>query len=206
MRSIIQQKLTLFTAVLLIASVAIAATFVDAVDDHKEHRVAAENAARSFMTALQGVLMKGLREGGPVQALSVCADTAQILTHNAATDLGVSIKRVSSRIRNTENAPDAFEQHILDLFSGMHEEGIEPPFIHTEERTVNGQKEFWFMQSIHVQPQCLGCHGSGDQIASNVKIMLNERYPEDEALGYKPGDFRGAIRVSFPLQNNNGRN
>ena len=62
------------------------------------------------------------------------------------------------------------------------------------------------MQSIHVQPQCLGCHGSGDQIASNVKTMLNERYPEDEALGYKPGDFRGAIRVSFPLQNNNGRN
>lgn len=52
MRSIIQQKLTLFTAVLIIASVAIVATFVGAGDDHKEHRVAAENAAKSFMTVL----------------------------------------------------------------------------------------------------------------------------------------------------------
>lgn len=199
MRSIVQQKLLLFIAVLIIGSVATTAAFVKKGDDHEEHRLIAESAAESFMTQLQGVLMKELREGGPVQALSVCADTAQLLTQSAATDLGVSIKRVSDQLRNIENTPDAFEQHILDLFSGMYEEGIEPPFIHTEERTVNGQKEFWFMQSIHVQPQCLGCHGPGDRIASNVKTLLNERYPEDKAVGYKPGDLRGAIRVSFSL-------
>jgi hypothetical protein len=29
---------------------------------------------------------------------------------------------------------------------------------------------------------------------------LAERYPDDEALGYAEGDFRGLIRVSVPAE------
>jgi hypothetical protein len=159
----------------------------------------AKEAAQSFMGQLQGVLMKELREGGPVQALAVCADTAQQMTRNAADELGVSIKRVSDRVRNVENMPDDYERRILELFSGMHDDGNEPPFVHSEERIVNGEKEFWYLQSIHVQAQCIGCHGDGETIATNVKKLLHERYPDDKATGYKPGDFRGAIRVSFQI-------
>jgi hypothetical protein len=159
----------------------------------------AQEAAQSFMGQLQGVLMKELREGGPVQALAVCADTAQQLTQHAAEHLGVSIKRTSDRVRNTMNAPDEYEKRILEKFSVMHSEEQEPPFIYTEERTIDGKKEFWYIQSIHVQAQCLGCHGDDETIAANVKKLLHDRYPRDTATGYRPGDFRGAIRVSFQI-------
>lgn len=164
-----------------------------------EYKTRAQEAAQSFMSQLQGVLMAELREGGPVQALSVCADTAQALTRSAADELGVSIKRVSDRVRNTENRPDEYEKKILEKFAQMHREGQEPPFIHTGERTIDGQNEFWYIQSIHLQAQCIGCHGDEAGIAENVRTLLREKYPGDKATGYKPGDFRGAIRVSFPV-------
>ncbi len=180
----------------------IAAASVQPVNRSDEHKARAQEAAQSFMGELQGILLNELREGGPVQALSVCADTAQLLTQAAAGELGVSLKRVSGRIRNPENAPDEYERKILEKFSKMHNEGKEPPFIHTEERTFNGEKEFWYIQSIHLQAQCVGCHGSEDQIAGNVRKLLRDHYPGDEATGYKPGDFRGALRVSFSITNN----
>jgi hypothetical protein len=161
----------------------------------------AQEAARAYMGALQGVLMKELREGGPVKAIAVCADTAQRLTADLGTEMGVSLKRVSDRVRNPANKPDAYESAVLDRFSVMQGEGdTDLPFIHTEYRTFNGKKEFWYIQSIHLQAQCIGCHGNEEQIAENVRARLRERYPDDRAVQYAPGDLRGALRISFPVE------
>jgi hypothetical protein len=32
-----------------------------------------------------------------------------------------------------------------------------------------------------------------------VRAALEERYPEDDAIGFKPGDLRGAVSVRVPL-------
>ena len=186
-----------YSILIIVISVGVISLF--AIDDRSEERERAQIAAQAFMGQLQNVLMKELRDGGPVQAISVCADTAQLLTGLVGEELGVSIKRVSGRVRNVNNAPDKYEATILEKFNRMHEEGKSPPFIHTEERTMNGEKEFWYMQSIHLQAQCIGCHGEEEQIAGNVRKLLQERYPDDQATGYEPGDFRGAVRVSFPV-------
>ncbi len=168
-------------------------------NNDNEHKERAQTAAQSFMGQLQNVLMEELRDGGPVKAIAVCADTAQVLTDRAGEELDVSLKRVSDRVRNSNNEPDEYEASVLKKFTRKQEEGETPPFIHTEVRTLNGEKEFWYMQSIHMQAQCLGCHGEEEQIADTVKKLLSEKYPDDRATGYTLGDFRGAIRVSFTV-------
>ena len=94
-----------------------------AIDDKSEEKERAQTAAQSFMGQLQNVLMKELRDGGPVQAISVCADTAQLLTGLVGEELGVSIKRVSGRVRNVNNAPDKYEATILEKFTGCMKKG-----------------------------------------------------------------------------------
>lgn len=168
----------------------------DSVDENRER---AQRAAQAFMEQLQGVLIAELRGGGPVQALAVCADTAQSLTRIAERELGVSLKRISDRLRNPLNSPDPYEQEVFSSFKILQQEGQEPPFVHWEVRTLNGEKEFWYFQSIHLQAQCLGCHGAEDRIADNVRELIREKYPTDAATGYEVGDLRGAIRVSFPI-------
>jgi hypothetical protein len=47
------------------------------------------------------------------------------------------------------------------------------------------------MKPITVQPQCVMCHGSTEQIPQEVKTMLNTHYPFDRATGYQAGELRG---------------
>ncbi len=60
-------------------------------------------------------------------------------------------------------------------------------------------KYFRFMKAIPVQDQCLVCHGDKNNLQPEVKALLNERYPHDQATGYKVGDLRGAVSIKRPL-------
>ena len=46
---------------------------------------------------------------------------------------------------------------------------------------------------------CLKCHGTAGQVSQGVKDATAEYYPHDTAMGYKPGDIRGAWTVKIPL-------
>jgi hypothetical protein len=62
-----------------------------------------------------------------------------------------------------------------------------------------GGKYFRFMKAIGVQAQCLACHGDPAGMKEEVKALLQERYPHDQAKGYKAGDLRGAVSIKRPL-------
>ena len=47
------------------------------------------------MESLKSVLVKEMQTNGIVSAVSVCSDTAQILTNNYGVNKGIYIKRVS---------------------------------------------------------------------------------------------------------------
>jgi hypothetical protein len=192
-----------FAAVPIIVAFAIALlltfgfTFVPGGEDDAVEK--ARISASTFMERLQGVLMEQMRIGGPAVALSVCSDTAQVLTKEIGTELGVDIRRVSDRVRNPMNRPDAYERSVLDKFIRKTEAGGKPPFIHYEVRTIEGTNALWYMQSIHIQPACLSCHGTERTVNDDVRNELRVRYPDDAAVGYSPGELRGAIRVIVPL-------
>jgi len=103
---------------------------------------------------------------------------------------GWTVRQVASRYRNPAHAPaDAEERQVLDLFArhpqinGLWQPGGSDPTAGVT-----------YYRRIDVQPSCLACHGSRDSRPAFVK----ERYPEDRAFDFQPGDLRGMYAVFIP--------
>ncbi len=159
-------------------------------------------AAKGFMSELKNILVPNLKNGGPVKAIAVCADTAQLLTKNYTEKTKLEIKRVSLKARNIKNQPDAFEKGILIKFDKMKVKNELVPETEVFETTeIKGEKVIRYMKPIITQTVCLNCHGDDNQINPEVIKLLNEKYPNDLARNYKEGDVRGAISIVKLLNN-----
>ncbi len=152
--------------------------------------------AKSFTESLKTVLIKEIQTNGIVAAVSVCSDTAQVLTNNYGISKGIYIKRVSFKNRNPMNVPDQFEARVLNMFEDQFRKNeLKPETEYAELIEDNGIYKIRYMKPIFVQPECLNCHGTEEQIAPQVKEVINKIYPEDKARGYQMGDLRGAVSI-----------
>ena len=102
---------------------------------------------------------------------------------------GYLLKQTSLKLRNPDNAPDAFEQRVLKKFED--EKGIKE---YWEINTVNQEKYFRYMLPLVVKEACLKCHESKEK----VPAFISEKYKSDTAVGYHLGDVRGAISLKVP--------
>lgn len=173
---------------LLIACLALAAPPVA-----EEQR--ARDAVRELSAVLQQLLGEEMKRGGLEGAVAMCSESAQVVTAEFAKERGIEIKRVSQRYRNANDRPDEYEARVLAAW-----EKSGRPSTHVETVTENGRRWLRLMEPIRVQPMCLNCHGSLEQIPPEVRAVLNERYPRDKATGYKAGDLRGAFSVLAPVE------
>jgi hypothetical protein len=103
---------------------------------------------------------------------------------------GWSVRQVASKYRNPDHAPiGAQETEVIDLFSRHPEiNGLWEPATAEQGAGVN------YYRRIDVQPSCLVCHGSRDSRPAFVK----DKYPQDKAFNFKPGDLRGMYAVYIP--------
>lgn len=156
--------------------------------------------AKDFMESLKSILVKEMQTKGIVSAVSVCSDTAQILTNNYGISKGIYIKRVSFKNRNENDAPNKIETEALKMFEELKQKGelkeTTEYFKTTEE---NGATSVIYLKPILVQAPCLSCHGSLDQIGPDVKQILQTKYPNDKAIGYQLDDLRGAVSIKKTL-------
>jgi hypothetical protein len=157
-----------------------------------------EAAAAELMTQLKAHLQEALAQGDLTAAFEACAVLAQPLTDEVQETLspGVSLKRASGRFRNPANAPDEWEARALAFFETQLAESGELPEHFCQHDRENGA--YRYNRPLIVQKLCLRCHGSPDRMDPSVVSSLLENYPEDRAVGYGEGDFRGIIRVSIP--------
>jgi hypothetical protein len=156
--------------------------------------------AKEFMGSLKSVLVKEMQTNGIVAAVSVCSDTAQILTNNYGVNKGIYIKRVSFKNRNPNNQPDAFETKGLKYFEDLNSNGkLTETTEYFEVLDEEGVKNVRYMKPIILQAPCLGCHGSVENIGSEVKVIINNKYPKDKAIGYQIDDLRGAVSIQKTL-------
>lgn len=146
---------------------------------------------------LQKRLFAALDSGGPSGAVAFCADSAQALSARHASE-GVYLRRVSLRVRNPDNRPDAREEARLRLLDSLHRAKTLPGEVVMTARMPDGARIVEYMRPIMVQERCLACHGDPDKLAPGVREILAERYPDDQATGYKAGDLRGMISVRVP--------
>jgi hypothetical protein len=163
----------------------------------------ARAAANALGQELQSRLFAALDSGGPERAIAICADSAQAWTARHARE-GVYVRRVSLRVRNPRNRPDANETLMLERLDSLRRAGAMPSEVIRSARTAGGGGVVEYMRPIMVQERCLACHGDRAALQPAVRSLLDARYPDDQATGYRSGDLRGMLSVRVPLQSSGG--
>ena len=171
-----------------------AATTVQAADNAA---LTAEAAAlvQRFAGQLKPQLKQAMQDGGPVHAVSVCAEAAPSIAKALREESGWQIKRVSLKARNPNAVPDELERQVLEDFDARRAAGESPATL-TFSAQANG--EFRFMKAQPTEGLCLACHGS--QVAPEVEAVLAKHYPADRARGYQAGDIRGAFSLRYSVE------
>jgi len=182
-------------AVLLASSVQVVPAI--AADTGTDAHVAEANTIiKDFMTNLKGELKSALKAEGPVGAIGVCQEAAPAVTRDVAAKHGWDVGRTALKLRNPDNAPDDWEREVLEAFVAQREAGADPKKLSVT-RVVNrdGEATFRYMKAIPLaQKPCATCHGTN--VDPDLRAEILERYPEDKAVGFKPGEIRGAFTLS----------
>jgi hypothetical protein len=159
---------------------------------------ASRAAASELLKVLKGEMEKALQSGGPINAIHFCNENAQKLTQEVATKHGVEVSRTSLRIRNPKNQPDAWETAVLKAFDERRVAGEAAKDLeHYEVVDANGTQTFRYMKAIPLFGPCYNCHGA---VKPQLKSEITRLYPNDQAIGFKVGDVRGAFTVQIPMK------
>ena len=184
----------------VLSALVFALLFYCCIDKKTEVSVAQTEGMRTialeFMKDLKSVLINQIQTKGLIKAVSVCSDTAQVLTNNFGIKKGVFIRRVSFKIRNPNNIPDDFEKKILNKFELLKQNNELDDKTEHSEIVKDGEFIYLrYLKPILVQAECLNCHGKENEISSEVKELITQKYPDDKAVGYAIGELRGAVSV-----------
>jgi len=167
----------------------------------EDQLVAMRTTANDFMKELKGVLIQQMQTGGIMQAVSVCSDTAQLLTNKFGVERGVFIKRVSLKNRNQNNFPDDVEKRVLNKFESLKQSNELDGETEFAEITTDGNYKYLrYLKPIILQAECLNCHGNQENMMPDVKDLIAQNYPADRATGYKVGDLRGAVSIKISIE------
>jgi len=160
----------------------------------QERLAKAREVAQSMADRIRTELAAALRTG-VVEAIGVCHTLSPELADQTSATSGFEVTRTAFKLRNPENAPDAWEAKVLEDFQRRAAEGAELSKLdHYEVVTTNeGDKLFRYMKAIPTQEMCLACHGT--DVKQNVKAEIAKYYPEDKATGFKLGELRGAFSL-----------
>jgi hypothetical protein len=160
----------------------------------------AQAIVERFHQELAGKLTAAMAEGGPLRAIDVCKAEAPAIASRLSRESGWQVKRVGTRVRNpVTGLPDAWEQQQLADFGRRLAAGEPPPSVATfaeiEEPAGRMQR---YMRAIPLAPQCIACHGERGAQSAELQAVLAREYPHDQALGYQPGELRGAFSLRRP--------
>ncbi len=159
-----------------------------------ELAAASRHVVKSFMDELKTELYAVLEDSGEVAAIRVCSEKAPEISARYSSLPGWTVKRVSARYRNPNNAPDEFEKKSLEILENRPATAGGEYFTWVEE---NGEKSFRFMSVIKMKAPCLKCHGDKAKFSDDFLTVLEERYPEDQATGFKLDEQRGALSINI---------
>jgi hypothetical protein len=150
--------------------------------------------AGELMTALQDAI----ESGGPAAAIRVCGQQAPEIAATLSRQSGAHVSRVSSRFRNPQNAPDAWQLEALGQLRDMMPQtpAFPDPTALPDHFELDSRGGARYLKAIAIAPLCLTCHG--ETIAAEVADQLDEDYPFDRATGYRLGELRGAFSVDWP--------
>ena len=158
----------------------------------------ARTAVEAFSASLKSELQAALKNGSPIEALSVCHTRAPEITQRISSERQISLSRVSLKARNPSNEAIGWQKNVLEEFETAHQAGKAIQALeHSEIVEINGRQVFRYMKAIPTGKLCLTCHGSN--LSPVLHEKLGELYPLDKATGFREGDIRGAFVVMEKL-------
>ena len=147
---------------------------------------------QEFGKQLKGKLQTAIKEGGAINAVSVCNEQAPVIAKQLSDQSGWDIHRTSLKPRATK--PDAWETAIMQSFEQKHADGDKFKRLFAQDVIeVHGKPAFRYMQAIETKKVCLLCHG--ETIEPELSSKIAELYPNDMATAYKLGSIRGAFSI-----------
>jgi hypothetical protein len=155
----------------------------------------ARELAHTYAEKLRVGIAKALKEGGPIGSIGACNTLAPELNTSVTEDSTFEIGRTALRVRNPENAPDAWELAGLEQFQKQMAAGTDVKTIELFDvvMTKEGQRLFRYMRPITMRDTCMGCHGPN--VAQDVKAEIAKYYTDDKAVGFNLGELRGAFSL-----------
>jgi hypothetical protein len=147
-------------------------------------------AAMELARSLRQRLVAAMAQGGAVGAVEVCAREARDIAAAVAARSGVRVGRASLRLRNPANAAPAW------VGTWLAAQGEGPAARATSLSRIEAGPAgplARVIKPIAVEGLCVTCHGPRESIDPRVAEALRRSYPQDRAVGYRPGDLRGAL-------------
>jgi hypothetical protein len=128
---------------------------------------------------------------------SVCKMTAPRIYQEYSSRYNIVLKRVSLRPRNAVTGhADAWEQAGLLAMQQKLAEGVDTGKIEIAELVEEpAGKYFRYLSPIFVEPGCLACHGTENDMDRETARTIQLTYPGDLATGYRVGDLIGAVSI-----------
>jgi mono/diheme cytochrome c family protein len=131
-------------------------------------------------------LVAAMSSGGPSAAIQVCRQEAPKIADAVGQQYQLAIGRTSFKLRNPANAPPEWATEFIERRE------TEPQLVALAEGKTGA------LFPIHLQTQCLVCHGPAEMLAEDVRRELAALYPQDQATGFQEGDLRGWFWVEVP--------
>jgi cytochrome c551/c552 len=147
-------------------------------------------------------LKAAMSTDGPVAAVGVCKESAPAIARQLSIANDAKVTRVGTRVRNQNmGVPNAWQKEALTQFEARLSQGEKAADVEYWQVADNGhgKSELRYAKAIAIQPQCLSCHGSAQDIAAPLTEKLRIEYPNDQATGYSVGQLRGAVVVTRPI-------
>jgi hypothetical protein len=169
-------------------------TMVPEAEDLSAFEAQGLEIVKSTFGVLSSALQLRLEDGEVTDAVSYCNAAAYPLTDSLSKAHGAEIRRTSNKVRNPANALSDIEKPVFEAFLDEMNAGTEPrgKAIRMEDGMVH------YFQPIFLQPMCMNCHGVvGEQVKTEDYQLIASLYPNDQAVGYKPGELRGMWSITF---------
>ncbi len=150
-------------------------------------------AAATFAT-LSSNLQKAMQEGGVAHAVEYCRLSAAPLVDSLEKKYSAKIRRTSLKVRNPDNRPTPHELTQLQAYQQQLAAGETLSAV----TKAIGDDKMAFYAPIQLMPLCQKCHGEmGKTLANTDYDLIQKLYPEDQATGYRTGDWRGMWSITF---------
>lgn len=155
----------------------------------------AKKAIMKVGNALKSNLITKMKNEGPASAAAFCSINASKLTKDIVDTLpkGISVKRITDRPRNINNKATKEQLIVLNEIKEKIKNGNEPKLL-VKQISSNHYQVY---KPLKMEFKCLTCHGDEKSRNNNAYNVIKKEYPNDKAINYKLGDFRGAFLVDI---------